>query len=446
MKEAIVVIPGIMGSELKDNGEVIWPGKIWELKSPYKHMESLRKPDLEVSDIIRDYPFEKQYADLIESLNKGGFEEGENGTLRVYPYDWRKDNALAADGLAKVIDDFVLSLGDDCSIILLAHSMGGLVARYYLESDIYSRRSGFSKVSTLITMGTPHKGAPMALAAAVGMEKRAFLNAKQVQEIANDSNFPSLYQLLPPKGEPFAWDRKPEERYAHVDIYDDKNAKALKLSLDNLKSAEMFHEKLGLSRKPTKVRYFFFAGTQNKTTSSVQIETTADGGLTLIKDERDDAGDGTVPFWSGSQSGIQTEAVGGAHATIYKGKPLKFILGGLLGRSGRLAAVGGVAEISVDPPVVEVEGKFQVVINLPVGTIDMNAALKLYRVDVDPATGAIASETFFKDEDVSYKGPEIDHLTVVLATPPYPGVYKIGFAPRKNAAEVASVILIVQDI
>ena len=446
MKEAIILIPGIMGSELKDNGEVIWPGKVWELKSPYSHMESLRKPDLEVSDIIRDYPFQKQYADLIEALNKGGFEEGENGTLRVCPYDWRKDNAIAADGLADVLDDFVLSLGDDCAITLLAHSMGGLVARYYLESNLYSKRSGFAKVSTLITMGTPHKGAPMALAAAVGMEKRAFLNASQVQEIANNVNFPSLYQLLPPRGEPFAWNRQPEARYSHVDIYEETIAKALKLSLENLRSAEMFHEKLALSQKPANVRYFFFAGTQYKTTSSVQIESTADGRLTLIKDERDDAGDGTVPFWSGTQSGIQTEAVGESHGTIYKDKGLKFILGGLLGQSGRLAAVGYVAEISVNPPVVEVDGKFQVVINLPEGTVEMHAALKLYRVNDDAVAGAVGAETFFKDEEVSYKGPEVDHLAVVLSTPAYPGIYRIGFAPEKDAAEVASTILIVQDI
>jgi triacylglycerol esterase/lipase EstA (alpha/beta hydrolase family) len=43
-------------------------------------------------------------------------------------------------------------------VILIAHSMGGLVSRAYLESDDYRRRQD---VKELFTFGTPHHGIPV---------------------------------------------------------------------------------------------------------------------------------------------------------------------------------------------------------------------------------------------------------------------------------------------
>jgi triacylglycerol esterase/lipase EstA (alpha/beta hydrolase family) len=53
--------------------------------------------------------------------------------------------------------------------------MGGLVCRYYLESSAFSQEPGFASVESLITIGTPHRGAALALTAAVGLEKRLSL-------------------------------------------------------------------------------------------------------------------------------------------------------------------------------------------------------------------------------------------------------------------------------
>ncbi|MGC1783631.1 MAG: hypothetical protein WA708_13995 [Acidobacteriaceae bacterium] len=51
-----------------------------------------------------------------------------------------------------------------------------------------------------LMVGTPHRGATLALTAAVGPEKRLFLSASQVLQLVSDPRYPALYELLPPKG------------------------------------------------------------------------------------------------------------------------------------------------------------------------------------------------------------------------------------------------------
>lgn len=60
-----------------------------------------------------------------------------------------------ADGLARRIDEILVATGAE-KLVILAHSMGGLVARAYL------RKYGSGHVAKLITLGTPHHGTTMA--------------------------------------------------------------------------------------------------------------------------------------------------------------------------------------------------------------------------------------------------------------------------------------------
>lgn len=60
-----------------------------------------------------------------------------------------------ADGVARRIEEIRIATGAD-KLVILAHSMGGLVARAYL------RKHGTQHVAKLITLGTPHQGTEMA--------------------------------------------------------------------------------------------------------------------------------------------------------------------------------------------------------------------------------------------------------------------------------------------
>lgn len=442
MKQAVILIPGIMGSVLMDGETVVWPGSPLEMVRPYQNMVGLMNPDLVASDAIRSVSISSQYAHLIEGLSHCGFQEGDAGTLVVFPYDWRKDNALAAAALASYVDDLATRHDSAVSITLLAHSMGGLVSRCYLESGLYNDRKGFANVKALITMGTPHRGAPMALAAAMGYEKRLFLNKDQVQTVASDVNFPSLYQLLPPENEPFALDRAINARFEPLNIYDPQIASELGLSAANLAAAKTFHAMLDLARRPSAVRYFFFAGTRETTTHAIHVSMDK-GKRTIKKVERDDAGDGTVPFWSSTQSGVQCEPVGGAHANIYKNGTLRSVLGFLLGKAGLMHAEGQTPELSLREPVIHPEKPVQLTIHMPRASVEINGEVRLRR-SVNAAGQMVDAPVWIDPVPIRYAGPEIDHLAVVFPAPAYTGVYEIAYFSGVNQSG-AMVELFVQD-
>ena len=127
----VIIIPGIMGSA-KKNGQ-------W-LIDPILHT----------------------YDDLIATLEANGYEKEKN--LFTFPYEWRDSNILTANLLKNKIASVVqqctsANLPDiNCNKVdLVAHSMGGLVAREYVQSGQYH-----NNVDQLIFLGTPHKGSPKA--------------------------------------------------------------------------------------------------------------------------------------------------------------------------------------------------------------------------------------------------------------------------------------------
>jgi pimeloyl-ACP methyl ester carboxylesterase len=85
--------------------------------------------------------------------------------LMVFAYDWRLSNDAAAGALAAHVQRWSGGLPADIApdeerITIIAHSMGGLVARHFIETTM----NGYRLVKKLITVGTPHLGAPGAYA------------------------------------------------------------------------------------------------------------------------------------------------------------------------------------------------------------------------------------------------------------------------------------------
>ena len=243
MTAVAVLVPGIMGSELKLDGQLIWPGPVHNLVFKYSMMQELMNDRLVATDVIRSYTmFSKQYQTLIDDLRLCGFvESADPPTLLVCPYDWRRANEVSAVELAKRIDQaFELHKGA-AEITLVAHSMGGLVSRFYLESDQFRKLPGFAAVRRLIMLATPQRGAPLALVRILGQESMIWLNPEQVREAVNNPNYPSAYQLLPPPEEPFAWNEGAMSEFVGLDPYDAGLASDLGLVASSLESAKDFH-------------------------------------------------------------------------------------------------------------------------------------------------------------------------------------------------------------
>lgn len=85
------------------------------------------------------------YIPFIQTLENNGYE------VSVFNYDWRKNINENIDNLSHLVNDFADS-GEKVSLV--GHSMGGLIGRSYLNQTF-----GEGKISTFITVGTPHKGA-----------------------------------------------------------------------------------------------------------------------------------------------------------------------------------------------------------------------------------------------------------------------------------------------
>ena len=83
----------------------------------------------------------------------------------LFPYDWRLSNRYNGSALAEAIRPRRSAGGAgrggpyaDAKVVLVVHSMGGLVARWYIE-----RCDGAEVTRKLITLGTPYRGAGKAL-------------------------------------------------------------------------------------------------------------------------------------------------------------------------------------------------------------------------------------------------------------------------------------------
>lgn len=453
MTEVVIFVPGIMGSELflgeKDDParEKIWPGAISELFLPYQKMEILLNPQLTVGDIIRRISISSQYENLIEALLTCGFmEDADAPTLRACPYDWRKDNALAAALLADHVAFMRSAHGPEVVINLVTHSMGGLIARYFLESGHFSETThpGFANVRRLITIGTPHRGAPIALHAVLGQIKRLFLNAAQVKRLADDPQFPALYQLLPPPNEPFLWDSNLASRLSPVDLYATNIFKNFSLSTTHLENAKAFHASLNISHRPRSVDYFCFVGTRQKTVSNIRHDLNNPKSSPPPIIETQDAGDGTVPSWSASISGMQQLLVGGDHGSLYKPKEVQRDLAFLLGKGGVLASsADDTIRISVSDEVVAPLQRFSLVLFIANRSF-LDAKIVIYK-RVDQEGRALATAAKIDDFPVQYKGPAANNLSLDLVAPRYPGAYEIDLWAGGMSVSESNVVLFVQS-
>ncbi|MEI6860302.1 MAG: lipase [Shewanella sp.] len=71
-------------------------------------------------------------------------------TPTLKPFDGRKGVEYAANNLKNQIDN---RYGEHQTIVVIGYSMGGIVARYYLQ-----HLEGYSRTSHLFTVSSPHRG------------------------------------------------------------------------------------------------------------------------------------------------------------------------------------------------------------------------------------------------------------------------------------------------
>lgn len=217
----VIFIPGIGGSELKAKQDIFWSydnGHGGIFSHAYKEGEKIWVNPEEAAwpgdddyfDVLRlkdDGETSAAALSLTGNLTEFGYTEidpffegigyKKEVNFFVYPYDWRKDIRTTKEGLDKLIEEVKQRSGQP-KVNIVAHSMGGLVARYYIADEEKAKNVG-----KLISLGVPHLGTVEALKAVmygtwIGYDFRLFWIGIPPSEIKDVSqNMPGMFTLQP---------------------------------------------------------------------------------------------------------------------------------------------------------------------------------------------------------------------------------------------------------
>jgi hypothetical protein len=283
LQPRVYILHGIMGSRLGYPGrrEVLWiepdalaAGRLTELALP----RGARIRPLGVQTFM--------YLKLALSLERAGFD------VRFHAYDWRRD-------ILSLGRQFMQRLRADsrAPAAIIAHSMGGLVARAALPRD----RDRL--ISRLIMLGTPNFGSFAAALALRGayppVHKIALLDHEHdpdthAQQVF--ATFDGLYQMLP----------DPQR----IDGFDLQEASSWpggpKLESRRLKRCSAYRSHLA----PGDERFTLIAGTGQPTVTAMR----ARGSALLF--EVTPNGDGTVPLSLAALPGTKTYYIAEGHTEL----------------------------------------------------------------------------------------------------------------------------------
>lgn len=219
----VILIHGILGARLIDGetGEEVWYGSLPKLVfSDYADTALQIDPQtleplptrLIPSGLAEKAAGKDFYSSIIRTLEgAGGYRRSVSGTPQapgarnyyLFLYDWRQDNVLSAQKLSRFIKQIRRDYSDpNLKVDLIAHSMGGLIARYYLrygeldtldDNEFPVNLHGAERVRRVILLGTPNFGSVQALHAFIKGRKIG-LNRLPTEALAS---MPSVYQTFP---------------------------------------------------------------------------------------------------------------------------------------------------------------------------------------------------------------------------------------------------------
>ena len=219
----VILIHGAFGSRLNhvDTDKEYWPGGLTDiLFSDYRDIALSINPEtlqpvsseLRASGITDQVAGKEFYGAIMRTMEEaGGFVRGapgekqqdDNRRYYIFIYDWRQDIVQTA----RKLDDLIEQIRRDYAspnlkMDIVAHSMGGLVTRYYLrygridvldDNDFPVNGYGTERVNKVVLLGTPNLGSVSTLHEVLqGMKVGLRRIPTEVM-----ATWPSTYQLFP---------------------------------------------------------------------------------------------------------------------------------------------------------------------------------------------------------------------------------------------------------
>ncbi|MGD8466031.1 MAG: FHA domain-containing protein [Anaerolineae bacterium] len=301
-RRPVVFVPGLMGTELWLGSDRLWPNPRMIITNPEVFLLP-GDPRIEARGIVNEVVIvpniieQRQYSALGDYLVEGlGYTRGKD--LLEFGYDWRHDVRLAAQRLAETIEQWQVKM----PITIIAHSLGTLVTRYYVE-----RLGGKRYVERIILMGGPHHGTPKGLAVILSGPSLLPLGmgAERMRRIL--ATFPSAYQILP------IYPCVTDQNGRTIDVLKDGSW----LPEDQrpfLSTARSFRRELGTVSSVPTVSIF---GYGLKTKLRVKVSRGADGQWQRVEFVEDMAGDQSVPSGSAVLKGSEIHPVFQEHGSLY---------------------------------------------------------------------------------------------------------------------------------
>lgn len=139
----VLIVPGIMGSLSTD----LFCNHEDAISIAERGISNFLKSNFEIPEQWTLDPILDTYTDLRLSIARAGF------SFLDVPYDWRMSIPIIVTWyLEPAINQAKLHFNTD-TVDIVAHSMGGLVVRYYIQSDNYQ-----NDIGKFAMIGTPQRG------------------------------------------------------------------------------------------------------------------------------------------------------------------------------------------------------------------------------------------------------------------------------------------------
>lgn len=329
LKNPVLIIPGVLGTELFKNEEELWanpkmaiPENSDDFMDPLAFKKELLPTDtlVKTKEIIKKRPLFDYSNGLINDFTSQGYTEGttSEATLFTFPYDWRfgvnRGNSVAL----KLKIDSILAQTGASKVDVVAHSTGGLLVKRYVSEYPDSHNIGKA-----VFVGVPNTGAPKAVKVLLQGDNFGVTGLSDEEMKKISQNMPVVYDLLPSvryynnKGSYYKLIEKNSTGYGYTEkdlnFTETNNELKNRLSLNSQaidNSSELHNLNFdNLDLRVSNIDLYNIAGCKNMDTIGKIVATkiTSESGSPINFESKTTPGDGTVPLESATNLPVDSE-------------------------------------------------------------------------------------------------------------------------------------------